>query len=237
MHLSQIDNAQAENIWKKIRRYLPLVLVIIAMCLLARDISVEALKGFLEKNEALGLILCFLAYLVLGISFIPPDAMTLMVLGLKGPVAAFCIKILGDTLLAMVEFYFGAGVGDLADFEKTKARLPFHLDRLPIDSPAFLIFARFLPWFGPKMVSIAGGAYRVPAHTFLWTTFVANLLGALLTVTGGYGLFQLLQKIPGAPALFGIVQNSTVELWAGPRLEIIRITSSDLRTSEIAWRL
>jgi uncharacterized membrane protein YdjX (TVP38/TMEM64 family) len=79
----------------------------------------------------------------------------------------------------------------MTDFEKKKAKLPFSLGRLPVDSPVFLLLARMLPGFGTKFVSLAGGLYQVPMITYLWTTTVSNLIGAVFFVLGGYGLIKL----------------------------------------------
>jgi len=49
-----------------------------------------------------------------------------------------------------------------------------------MNSPLFLLLARMLPGFGSKFVSVAGGAFKVPFITYLWTTVAANLVGAAL---------------------------------------------------------
>ncbi|MEN6436747.1 MAG: hypothetical protein ABFD58_13125 [Anaerolineaceae bacterium] len=50
-----------------------------------------------------------------------------------------------------------------------------------------------LPGFGPKFVSVVSGVYQVPMGTYLWTTVVANLLGAATIVLGGTGLLALIR--------------------------------------------
>lgn len=49
--------------------------------------------------------------------------------------------------------------------------------------------------YGSKFVSIAAGMYQVPFPTYLWTTLIANLMGAVVTVAGGYGLIKLIPVI------------------------------------------
>lgn len=81
----------------------------------------------------------------------------------------------------------------MADFEKKKANLPFHLGRLPVDSPAFMILTRVLPGFGSKFIGIAGGLYKVSLWKYLWTSVVANALGAAVVVLAGTGLIALIK--------------------------------------------
>jgi len=195
MNILQGNNAPTENAWKnaweKARKYIPLALFVVAAFLLARYITLASLREFLEKNEELGLIVCLFAYVVLGVSLLPSEPVTLLVLTWIGPVAAVILSTFGNTLTAVVDFYIGKSVSDFADFEKMKAKLPFHLGRLPMNSPITLIVVRFLPGYGSKFISIAGGVYRVSMVTYIWTALVANLIGAIVIVTGGYGLIKV----------------------------------------------
>jgi uncharacterized membrane protein YdjX (TVP38/TMEM64 family) len=131
---------------------------------------------------------------LLGVTPIPTEPITLLVLAWKGPLIAIILATVGNTAASYVEFCIGGTIGDLADFEKKKEKLPFHLSKLPINSPVFLLCARMLPGYGGKFVSIASGVYRVPMFTYFWTTFVANLIGAIVIVFGGYGLITLIFK-------------------------------------------
>lgn len=191
MNTTQENNTSIENSWEKARKYIPLALFVVAAFLLAKTISIASLRDFLEKYEQLGLIVCLFAYIVLGVSLLPTEPITLLVLAWIGPVAAVILSTFGNTLSAVVDFYVGKSVGNFADFEKMKAKLPFHLGQLPMNSPITLIVVRFLPGYGSKFISIAAGIYQVPMITYLWTAFVANLIGAIVIVTGGYGLIKI----------------------------------------------
>jgi uncharacterized membrane protein YdjX (TVP38/TMEM64 family) len=195
VNISQGDNTQTNNSWKntweKAHKYIPLALFVVAAFLLARYITLASLREFLEKYEELGFIVCLFAYVVLGTSILPSEPVTLLVLAWKGPAAAVILATFGNTLSAVVDFYVGKSIRDFADFEKMKAKLPFHLGRLPMNSPITLIVVRFLPGYGSKFISIAGGVYRVPMFTYIWTALVANLIGAIVIVTGGYGLIKV----------------------------------------------
>ncbi len=108
------------------------------------------------------------------------------------PIVTVLIATIGNTLAALLEFFIGGNIGDLAEFEKRQAKLPFHLGEIPLQSPLFLLLARMLPGFGPKFVSMTCGIYKVRLSTYTWTTLISNLIGAVMVVAGGYGLLKLL---------------------------------------------
>jgi len=74
-----------------------------------------------------------------------------------------------------------------------KEKLPFHLGKFPVDSPVFLIFARILPGYGSKFVSIVSGMNHVPMDTYICTSAVSNLFGASYLVLLGAGLIHLIK--------------------------------------------
>ncbi len=184
-------DARGKSAWEKARTYLPLAVFIVGAFIFAKHFNAASFQAFLERYERFGSVLCLFAYVLLGVTPIPSEPVALLVIAWKGPVVAVILAVTGNTLSAIVEYYIGHSVGDLAEFEKRKAKLPLHLDRLPMTSPAFLILARMLPGYGSKFTSIAAGVYRVPMSTYLWTAVVANLLGAVVLVSGGYGLIKL----------------------------------------------
>jgi len=173
--------------------YILFALFMVVALIFALHFDVSQLKGFLQKYEQFGVAIVLLVYAILGVTPVPSEPVTLLVLAWKGPVAAILLATVGNTLASLVEFYIGDGVDNLTDFEKKKEKLPFHLGQLPINSPAFLILARMLPGFGSKFVSIVSGVYKVPMFTYLWTTVVANLIGETIFVLSSYGLIRLLR--------------------------------------------
>ena len=146
-----------------------------------------------QQNRLFGLAVCLCAYILLGLTPIPSDPLTFLILAWQGPLVSILMAALGNTLAGVAEYYIGGSIGLLADFEDRKQKLPFHLGQLPIQSPIFLLVARLIPGPGGKPVSIASGAYRVPMGTYLWTTAVANLVGAAFLALGGTGLLALLK--------------------------------------------
>jgi uncharacterized membrane protein YdjX (TVP38/TMEM64 family) len=164
-----------------------------AAAMFAVRFDVSSLAIFLQKHEAIGIFICPVVYLLLGLTFIPSEPFTLLVLAWKGPLLAILLATLGNTLAAIVEYFVGNGIKDLTDFEKKQEKLPFHLGQLPINSPVFLLLARMLPGYGSKVVSIACGVYHVPMITHVWTAVVSNLVGAALVTLWGTGLIHLIK--------------------------------------------
>ncbi len=184
-------DTRARNFQDRPPKYwLTAVLVVVAFTF-ALTFRLEALTAFLEKYRTFGLVACLLAYVLLSLTPIPSEPVTVLVLTWKGPMVAILLATLGNTLAAIMEFYIGHSLSDLADFEKKKEKLPLHLGRLPADSPLFLLLGRMVPGFGSKFVSLAAGLYEVPTITYLWTAIVSNLMGAVFFVLGGYGLIKL----------------------------------------------
>ena len=65
------------------------------------------------------------------------------------------------------------------DFERGRERMPQWLQRLPVNHPAYLIFARWLP-YGPHLVDYTAGAAGVRLRTLLWSSAVATVPPAFL---------------------------------------------------------
>ena len=195
--ITQTDNVQKKNAWINISKYIALAVFIVMAFLIAKFYNIASLNQFFVMNEGLGYVICLFVYIVLDFTFIPNNAITLLVLAWMGPVAAVLLDTIGDTILALTDYYIGRKAGYVADLEEKKSKLPFHLGQIPIDSPTFLILGRMLPAIGPKFVSLTAGAYKVSIRTYLWTTVVANLIGAIFIVSGGYGLIKVFKGFVG----------------------------------------
>ena len=184
--------ALLQNSQDKIIRIVPIILVGIIAIIFAFTFDIDDLRAFLDEYQTPGLIICLLVYVLLGLTIVPSEPVTLLVLAWKGPLIAIILAMLGNTLAALAEFFIGGNIGDIANFEQQKEKLPFNLGKLPISSPVFLLLARTLPALGPRFVNIAAGIYLVPIRTFLWTALVSNLVGAGIVVAAGLGLFKLI---------------------------------------------
>ena len=183
----------SKTTWERWGRYLAILLPIIGAVIFAARFDAGSLAIFLQTHEQVGIVIYPFVYLLLGLTIIPSEPVTLLVLAWKGPLVAILLATLGNTLAVMAEYFVGMGIKDLTDFEKKRDRLPFHLGHLPINSPVFLIFARMLPGYGSKFVSLACGVYHVPMSTYIWTAVVSNLIGAALIALGGTGLIHLIK--------------------------------------------
>ena len=172
----------------------PMVIFLIFAIFFSFNFNVAKMSDFLQKNENTGYFVCVIVYILLGVTLIPSEPVTLIILAWKGPLIAVLLAVIGNTLAAFAELLIGGSIGDISNFEQKKEKLPFHLGKLPMNSPIFLFLARMLPGFGTKFVSLASGVFHVPLFTYLWTTLAANFVGAIFVVFGGYGLINLIKK-------------------------------------------
>ena len=156
--------------------------------------DMNRIKTFISQAGIWGIIISILIYALLGVTLIPSEPLTLFIGALFGPWLATLIAGTGNTLSAFVEYYLGTHVGSATNFSEKKDKLPFGLGKLKVDSPMFLIGARMIPGYGPKIVSMMAGMYRVPLLRYLWTTAVPIFIGSGIFAYGGFGI-GLLTKI------------------------------------------
>ena len=132
---------------------------------------------------------------LLGATPIPAEPFTILLSTIYGPFWAMVATAIGTLLSALVEYFISSRIGNTANFDVWRQKLPFGLGKFPVNSPAFLIGARVVPGYGSKFVSLVSGFYRVPLLRYTWTTFIATLLGAAVTSYGGYKLVDLLTHL------------------------------------------
>jgi uncharacterized membrane protein YdjX (TVP38/TMEM64 family) len=182
-----------KDVSKNIRNILLVILsfgIPIALIIIFR----HDFKHFERLIPTLGILGPLLSVLLMGIlsaTPIPTDSIVILNGALFGPLMGVIVSWFGNSLACVIEYYIGRGLGEVTDFEKTKANLPFGLGRFRADSVWFLLFGRLVPQFGGKIVSLAAGFYRVSMFRYLWTAFLSNLLGSLLLAYGGYSLLHL----------------------------------------------
>ena len=153
--------------------------------------EMEAVRTFIRQSGWIGLLVSIALYGLLGVSPIPSEPLTILLSTVYGPLAATLVAGTGNLLAAFIEYALGERIGNAAGFEKRKAALPFGLGKLPVDSVPFLLFARMLPGYGPKFVSVLSGMYRVPLWRYLWTAAIPTFAGAAIFAYGGFGLLRL----------------------------------------------
>jgi uncharacterized membrane protein YdjX (TVP38/TMEM64 family) len=190
-----VNSVPQENGQNRSKSFQTLLISVLALVLVASVISrqISTIGQFIHDCGWLGLGLSVLLYGILGASPIPSEPLTVIITSIFGPFIAAVVATFGNVLAALVEFYIGAKVGDITNFEEKKARLPLGLNKLPVDSPVFLIVARMLPGFGPKCVSIISGVYGISLWLYIWTTFVSTLIGAIVVAFGGQELINLIR--------------------------------------------
>lgn len=177
----------------KIWTVLGIVILVAVIYFLSRN------TGFIEtillKSGALAPIVAILLYPLLAPTPITTDPITVIVGVVYGPLIGLSIAWIGNTLAALVEYYFGMKIGSAANFEKIKGKIPLGLGKLPVNSVGFLVFGRMIPGYGGKIISILAGMHSVPIKRYLWTTAITNLLGSILLSYGGFGIVGLIKNI------------------------------------------
>lgn len=150
----------------------------------------KAIEKMIPSAGIAGPLLSILLMGVLSATPIPTDPIVILNGALFGPFVGILVSWMGNNLAAIVEYFIGRGIAQIADFDKQKHNLPFGLGNFPADSAWYLIFGRFVPQFGGKVVSITSGMYRVNIWKYLWTSVVSNLFGSVILALGGYTILH-----------------------------------------------
>ncbi len=160
----------------------------VCIFLLAKNVLV--IEKFIRSVGILGPLASILIYGILSATPIPTDPLTVLNGALFGPVVGTLVSWMGNNLATVLEYYIGMGIHKLTDFEKVRAKLPFGIGKLPVDSIGFLFFGRLVPQVGGKIVSLMGGIYKVPFKRYMWTAALSNLMGSILLSFGGWSLLK-----------------------------------------------
>ncbi len=163
-----------------------ILIMVLAAIMFTQNMS--KIKVFVSQAGAWGILLSIMIYAILGLTLIPSEPLTLFIGALFGPVLATLIAGTGNTLSAFVEYYLGTHIGSATNFNEKKNKLPFNFGKLKVEYPLFLIGARLVPGYGPKVVSMLAGIYRVPLLRYLWTTIIPIFLGSAVFAFGGCGV-------------------------------------------------
>jgi uncharacterized membrane protein YdjX (TVP38/TMEM64 family) len=153
--------------------------------------DLKEVERVIPKTGFVGPIFSILLMGILSATPIPTDPIVILNGAIFGPSIGILVSWMGNNFAAVIEYFLGVGIGKISDFEKQRTKLPFGLGRFPADSVWFLIFARFVPSFGGKIVSITSGVYKVPFIKYLWTAIVSNLFGSAVLALGGYSLLHV----------------------------------------------
>lgn len=147
-------------------------------------------ENLIRRFGILAPVVTVILYGLLSLTPISTDPLTLITGVLFGPLVGVLVSWMGNNLASMLEFFVGNTISSVTNFEHIKNKLPLGLGKLPADSPWFLIFGRFIPGYGGKIVSLIAGVYKVDPWRYIWTTFTTNLVGSLVVTLGGYNLIK-----------------------------------------------
>ncbi len=175
----------------KVWTVLGISIFIIVIYLLTKH--ADFITELLIKSGPKAPIIALILYPLLAITPITTDPITIVIGVAYGPFVAALIAFFGNTTAAMIEYYFGLKLSQVANFEKIKKHMPFGLGKMPVNSIGFLVFGRMIPGYGSKIISILAAAYKVPLKRYLWTTAVTGILGSLVIAYGGFGIIKLLK--------------------------------------------
>lgn len=168
-------------------------LLILSSLIIPIILSLLILK-FWNYDERLlitaGPLVSILLYGVFSFTPFPTDTLSILNGAVFGPLVGILLSWMGNNLAAYIEYFLGRSISHISNFEEKKGKLPFGLGKFPVNSPIFLIFARFIPWFGSKMVCLSAGIYKISFWEFTWTTFIVNLWGAFTMALLGYSLVR-----------------------------------------------
>lgn len=187
------NTPEQEKRESKRRTIITIITTVLFMVVVAAIIKYDfgKIKDLIGRSGGWGIAISIVIYAVLGLTFIPSDPITILLGAMFGPWTALLVSGVGNTLAAMVEYYIGRRIGSASNFSEIKRSLPFGLEKLKVDSPLFLIFARMIPAYGSKVVSTMAGMYHVPLRRYIWTTAIPIFLGSAIYAFGGSGLHGL----------------------------------------------
>lgn len=172
-------------------KFLGLILILAIAIWGSLKFDLEEIKPMIRQNQNQALLISLVIYVLFGFTFLPSVPLTLFTAVLIGPFQAAVVAALGNTIAAIFEYQIGKTVGDVVAFEEIKKKLPFGLNKLPVDSPLFLLGARSIP-AGSRAFSVVCGAYQVPMPTYLWTTSVMYFVTSAFLAYGGSKLINFL---------------------------------------------
>ncbi len=152
----------------------------------------DIVEAYIKATGIFGPIVSVGLFGVLGVSPVPSEILAVIVGAVYGPLWGTLIAFAGNMIASGIEYYVGGHIARMTDFEERRQNMPFGIGKFPAHSPLFLILARIVPGYGPKMVGIVGGMYRVPLWRYTWTAAIPNFIGSALFAAGGYTLIAAL---------------------------------------------
>lgn len=170
-----------------------LLVAIVATVLVASLLithGLDQVQAMLRTAGWIGLVAMVFLYAALGASPVPSELLTVLIIAASGPLAATFVATAGNYLASLIEYSIGTQMGNVAELDRRREKLPWGLGRFPADSVWFLLLGRSLPGPGSKLVSLVSGAYHVRMWRYSWTTILSNTWGAAWFSFGGYQIMK-----------------------------------------------
>ena len=190
-----------EGRWKRLRRWLPLVLLlgisaVVLVSGVAQLLSLDRLlasrawlHGFVEAGYGRALVVAYLVYVASVVVSVPATLILTMICGfLFGIVPGALTAVCAATTGAAIVFTIGRGPG--ADLLRRAGgtRLAGLAEGFRRDAFGYIAFLRLLPLFPFWMTNLAPAAFGVKLRVFVLATFLGLLPGAVVYATTGAGI-------------------------------------------------
>ena len=190
-----------EGRWKRLRRWLPLVLLlgisaVVLVSGVAQLLSLDRLlasrvwlHGFVEAGYGRALVMAYLVYVASVVVSVPATLILTMICGfLFGIVPGALTAVCAATTGAAIVFAIGKGPG--ADLLRRVGgtRLAAFTEGFRRDAFGYIVVMRLLPLFPFWMTNLAPAACGVKMRVFVLATFLGLLPGALVYATTGAGI-------------------------------------------------
>ena len=168
------------------------ILLLVVIFYIARNL--RDVDTIIRNAGVSGPTVAVLLFCIFALTPIPAEPLTLFCLYFFGPIVGPLVTWIGGVFAALVEYNFGLHMRKITNIERTIKKLPFGLNKMPVDSPYFLIFGRLIPGYGGKVISLVAGIHHVPIKRYLWTTALTTLIGSIILSLGGYQLLHFLKR-------------------------------------------
>ena len=153
----------------------------------------EKIIELIQNSGYFAPILAILILTIFGITPLATDPIVILMGLVYGPFWGAVIGTIGNTAAMFLGYYFGEELAEIFEYEKEKKKLPKFIQKFPADSWIFLIFGRMIPGYGSKVVSLIAGSEKVNMKTYLWTSVVSGIFGAIILSYGGTSLVEFLK--------------------------------------------
>jgi uncharacterized membrane protein YdjX (TVP38/TMEM64 family) len=193
--------APAESLWRRVRRWLPLALLVGVSVLAlvsgaAQLLSLDRLlasrlwlRGFVEAGYVRALVAAYCLYVGAVVVSVPATLILTMICGfLFGIVPGALTAICAATTGAAIVFAIGRGPGADLLARLGGGRMAALANGFRRDAFGYIVVLRLLPLFPFWVTNLAPAALGVKLRVFVVATFLGLLPGALVYATTGAGI-------------------------------------------------